>query len=265
MGAGQPPHPAARVEVRGRGVAGVLQPVGAGVQVDPQVDRRGEALAPALPAQVAVRLAEEVLRRHRPEQPTERPGQQQRPGAGVDALAGDVHQRDVEHRSRPAPVLLVADAQPGHHEVTRHAGAVRGAQLDLDPPAGRQRRHLGLHPQPLAQLQQDPVRAGPPDADPVPPPGLLVRHHRHHEEDEDRADGQRVPTAGRDDQAGQQHRADQQQPQLPARQREPADEHRHRQHGERPGLLGPHQRGQREHAGQPHQGRGHAGIAEPPP
>ena len=55
-----------------------------------------EALLPLLAQQVAVGRGQELLVRHRAEQAAERAGQQQRAGAGVDALAGDVDQRDLE-------------------------------------------------------------------------------------------------------------------------------------------------------------------------
>ena len=103
-----------------------------GGQVHPQVRRGREALGPALLQQVAVGLGEEVLRRHRAEQAAERARQQQRPGAGVDSLAGHVDQGQVE---QVVPAVRGLDrVHPGDDEVAGQPGVVGRAQLDLHPP-----------------------------------------------------------------------------------------------------------------------------------
>ena len=87
------------------------------VQVDGEMDRRREALAPLLAHQVLVRCGQELLLRQRAEQAAERAGQQQRSRPGVDALAGHVHDGDLEQ--------VTADRLGRHDEVARERGAAR--------------------------------------------------------------------------------------------------------------------------------------------
>ena len=135
----------------------------------------GEALVPVLAQQVGVRRREELLRLHRAEQAAEGTGQQQRPGAGVDPLARDVHQRDLE---------VVAVAGPvGHDEVTGERVAVRRLQRHLGVPGLGQ---VGQHPvgaQPVAQVDQHrlPQRA----LHPEPRPGQAQREHHRRDDPED--------------------------------------------------------------------------------
>src|SRR5215210_4928161 len=67
-------------------------------EIDGYVRDGGEALVPLLPEEVAVRRAQEDLRRHRSEQAAERARKHQGAGAGVDTLAVDVDQRDLDRR-----------------------------------------------------------------------------------------------------------------------------------------------------------------------
>ena len=65
-------------------------------EVDDDMRDRGEPLLPLLTQEVAVGGGQELLVRDRAEQPTEGTGQQQGTGARVDALAGDVDERDLQ-------------------------------------------------------------------------------------------------------------------------------------------------------------------------
>ena len=99
-----------------------------------------------------------------PEQAAERAGEQQRAGAGVDALAGDVDQRHLE---------LAAVVRPGgDQEVAGERRAAGGAQHDLGLTSRLgQGRHLALGGQPVAQVDQHRVAAGPLHPQPPARPG----------------------------------------------------------------------------------------------
>ena len=68
------------MELHGRRVSGGPHLVVARAQVERQMDRRGEALAPLLPQQVLVGRAQELVPRQRAEQSTEGTRQQAAPG-----------------------------------------------------------------------------------------------------------------------------------------------------------------------------------------
>jgi hypothetical protein len=163
LGLQQRPAPAARVELRDRRVPGRLHREAAVLQVQHQVHRGREALVPLLPVEVAVRGRQELLRPQGPQQPAERAGQQQRAGAGLGALAGDVDQRQLED----APVR----GQRAHHEVTGERRPAGRAHHRLHPP---RRRHAGQPPgvlQPRPELEQEgvPGRADQPGLLPAQP------------------------------------------------------------------------------------------------
>ena len=153
---------------------------------------------------------------------------------------------------------------PGDDEVAGQPGVVGRAQLDLHPPLGRQRRHLALHPQPLPQVEQDLVRPGPADPEPLPPPRLLVRDGDDDQEDQHRADAEHPQPARGDHQAAEQEAGEHEQPELPQRQAEPAEQHRHREHGARPHQVGIGEGAERENAGQRDEHRRGAGVTQPP-
>ena len=103
----QRPEPAARCTAGGWPAVRTSKSPG---QVKGDVDGGREALVPVLAQQVVVGGREELLGRQRAEQPAERAGEQQRPGARGLALAGDVDDHDLE------PVVSRAD---GDEEVAR--------------------------------------------------------------------------------------------------------------------------------------------------
>ena len=72
----------------------------AGVELDRHVDRRGKSLTPLLAKQIGVGRAKKVDGVHRAEQPAKGPGQKQRPRPGIDALARDIHEGDLEPVAR---------------------------------------------------------------------------------------------------------------------------------------------------------------------
>ena len=119
--------------------------------------RRGEALFPALADEVLVRGAQEVGRGHGAEEPSERPGEEQRAGAGPGALAADVDEHDLEAVARGAQVR--DDEVPGEAVAVCREDARAGR-----PPLGQvgHRAHGG---DAVAQLGEHPVAAEPPGAD----------------------------------------------------------------------------------------------------
>ena len=96
-----------------------------------------------------LRGRQEVLRRQGTEEATEGPRQQQRTGARLLSLAGDVD----EDRLQALALLRAA----GDEEVTGEGVAVGRTQRRLDRPLRRQPRHLALLAAPLvlAQLAQN--------------------------------------------------------------------------------------------------------------
>ena len=131
------------------------------------MDGGREALLPALAQQVLVGRVQEVLRGHGTQQAAERAGQQQRAGAGRGALAADVDERDLQVRAVGGPA--------GHQEVAGERVAVGRAQERLDLPPRRQCRHLALHAQPVAQVDQHRLAQVALQAE----PGAAARHEEH--------------------------------------------------------------------------------------
>ena len=85
-------------------------------------------------------------RAHLAEQAAERAGEQQRPGAGLHALARHVDQRDLE------PVAVGGAAR--HDEVAGERVAVRRLERDLGVPRRGQLGQLALGAQPVAQVDE---------------------------------------------------------------------------------------------------------------
>ena len=169
MGPGQAPA-ARRGDVVRRGrVPGRVDHVLPRGQVERQVHRGDEALRRrATPPHVGVAGGQELLSRHRAEQPAERAGQQQGPGSGVDALAGHVDQRDLER-------LAVAER---HHEIAAERGAAGGPEHRRRAPPLAQRGQLALGLDAVPQLQQHPVAAQALDAELLAGPGQDVGEDR---------------------------------------------------------------------------------------
>src|SRR4051812_20664310 len=65
-------------------------------QVEHDVDHGREVVVPVLATDVLVRRRQELRRGYDAEQSAEPTGQQQRPRPGIDSLAGDIDQRDLE-------------------------------------------------------------------------------------------------------------------------------------------------------------------------
>ena len=147
----------------------------AGAQVDRDVHDGREVVVPVLPTRVVVRRRQELLDRYDAEQAAEGPGQQQRPRPGVDPLAGDIDQRDLEQ---------VVAARRRDDEVARERLPAGRPDRRLGKPPGRQSaatrpgrsacraarsastRRAALDPEPAAHLragQHDPAdqRRGP--------------------------------------------------------------------------------------------------------
>ena len=103
-----------------------------------------------------------------PEQAAERAGQQQRPGAGVDALARDVDQGDLQR-------LAVAG---GHQEVAAERRAAGRLEHRHRVPALGQVRQPALGPDPVPQLDQHLVAAQALQAELLPGPGQHVGEQR---------------------------------------------------------------------------------------
>jgi hypothetical protein len=119
---------------------------------------RHEPLVGGPAAQVGVRGGEEPLPRHRAEHPAERAGQQQRPGGGVHALAGDVDERYLK-----ALAVAVRD-----HEVAAEGGPARRAEHHGRAPPVTELGQRALGADAVAQLDHHPVRAQPPGAELAP-------------------------------------------------------------------------------------------------
>jgi hypothetical protein len=158
-------------------VAGRLDGEAAVVQVQHQVDRSREALVPLLPVQVAVRGRQELLRPQRAEQAAERSGQQQRPGAGLGALARDVDQGQLEDPAAPG--------ERADDEVPGEGGPAGRADDGLHAPGRRHGRQPPGVQQPRAQLAQERVAGRARQAGLVPRGGELVgddRGDQHHDQ-----------------------------------------------------------------------------------
>ena len=122
-----------------------------GLEVEREVDGRGEALVPVLVEEEVVGGDEELLGRQRPQQATEGTGEQQGTGAGPLPLAGDVDHDDVE-------AVAVAGRDD---EVAGEGRAAGRAQLAAHVPAVRQRRDAALLEDAVAQVDQHRLAAQP--------------------------------------------------------------------------------------------------------
>ena len=152
-------------------------------QVEREVDRGREPLVPVLAEQVVVGRGQELVRRQRRQQAAERAGEQQRAGAGLLPLAGDVDDASSSRRpigpgrrrrSRPRTACHPRSAAPTRR--TSRAAA-RGAALAQDP---------------VAQVDQHRLAMAPAD----PEPGAAERRQQHdeadHEDHRDTDDGARA-------------------------------------------------------------------------
>ena len=127
-----------------------------------------EALGPRAAAHVGVAGRQELFPRHRTEQPAERAGKQQRPGSGVDALTGYVHQGDFED-------LSVAER---HHEVAAERRAAGRLEHERGAPPLAEVGQLALGPDPVPELEQHPVAAQALDAELFPGPRQHIGEDR---------------------------------------------------------------------------------------
>ena len=162
-------------------------------QVQRQVHGRDEALAPPAAAQVSVGRGQEIRPRHGPEQAAERAGQQQRPGARVDALPGHIDQRHLQG-------LAVT---VGHDEVAAERRAPGRPQHHVRAPAVAQRGQLALLADPVPQFDEHLITAQALQAELGPGPREDVREDGGHHDRRD--DARARPVHGdviRDDHRG---------------------------------------------------------------
>ena len=153
-----------------------------------------EAFRGRAAAHVGVAGGQELLPRHGAEQAAEGTRQQQGPGPGVDALAGHVDQRDLEH-------LAVAER---HHEIAAERGAAGRPEHHRRAPPLAQRGQLALGLDAVPQLEQHPVAAQALDAKLLAGPGQDVgedggQHDGGHDPRASFALDQVVDQAGRDE------------------------------------------------------------------
>jgi len=200
-----------------------------GVQVDGEMHRRGETLRPCLAEQIVVDRLEQPLRLDLPEQPADRPGAQQRPGAGRAALSGEIDQRHLQ----VAPVRR----QRGDRQVAGELVAVGRADRRLGVPTGGQLGHLPERQQPVAQVHEHVLAAVALHAEPFPGAGAQD-HERHRYRQSEDGDGlQRRPAPDHDRGVAQARGIREADEQEPARgEEEPGQDDERRV--ERPGHIG---------------------------
>ena len=138
-------------------------------------------------AHVGVAGGQELLSRHRAEQAAERAGQQQRPGPGVDALAGHVDQRDLERLA----------VEGGHHEIAAERGTAGRPEHHRRAPALAQPGQLALGLDAVPQLEQHPVAAQALDAELLAGPGQDVGEDRGQHDGGHDARARPCPSPGR--------------------------------------------------------------------
>src|SRR5690606_37611903 len=120
------PPTGAGVALSGRRMSGGAYLELAGLGVEGEVYGGREPLLPVLADQVVVGRGQELPRRQCAEQATERPGQLQRAGAGLLALAGHVDDRELD----PAAVAWPG----GDDEVAGERRTARRPERGLDQP-----------------------------------------------------------------------------------------------------------------------------------
>ncbi len=189
-----------------------------------------------------------LRRRQGRQQAAERARQQQGPGAGLLALAGDVDHRDVQ-------VLLVAGAGRDD-EVAGERRAAGRAQRGLDVPAVRQGRDAGLAEDPVTQVDEHRLAQHAGDAEPGTPERRQQDDEAQQEQDGDREHGAGVH---RDLPGQRQHQRDHQEHheprQLPRPEQQAGQQERHDERVQGDDVRPGHHRGRDQHRREDEQGQ----------